>query len=209
MHGWKVGLLGLALGLALSSTASAAPITKTPGSVGIHSVVGIDFTLSFDGGDTSDNMLDFTLAGAGGCGGFCPSTAVAAMVFDDVDVLAAGDENSGFFDPDNVIRKLSTPGGIVAALLVDLGGPNLESFWLQLSDAPTSATIYALALDNINGIHGSDEFLGCIVESTRVSFSPSGGPSTPNPSPTVPEPSAALVFAAGLVAAHRRLRRPR
>jgi hypothetical protein len=87
-----------------------------------------------------------------------------------------------------------TPSGDLAALLVDFSSPSSESFWAQLSGTPTTATVYALNLNSLGNIRDHGDILENAVESHRVRFTTAGGPA-------VPEPSAAMVFAAGLLVA--------
>lgn len=190
--------LALFATLAFAVGASAAPISMDPGSVSVDTVLGSGnpFTITFDGGDTSDNVLDFTAYGGGSSSIFVPSTAMAAIVFDGTDILSAGDTVGGLFDPDNVIRGIALPDtGIAAALLVDAGSPSSESFWIQLASAPTTATIYSLSLDGLDlSANSLYALLQSVVDSQTVSFDYEGREAA-----MVPEPSAALVFGVGLL----------
>lgn len=201
MRRWTSGLLTIAVGLFVAGAAAAVPISMNPNPVTVNSVLGSNFTLTYDGGDTIDNVLNFTVAGPGGCGILCPSTAVAAMVFDGVDVTSAGDTESGLFNANNIIHGIATPGGNLAALLLDFGSPNSEAFWAQLNGTPTTATVYALDLDDLGMVHDLDDILGSFIDAQRVEFS--------TPGQQVPEPSAAMVFAAGLLLARGAVRRRR
>ena len=95
MRNPSLALLLATLALLVTGAAQAAPITMTPGSVSIDTILGAGngFTLTFDGGDTSDNVLDFTVHGGGGTGfmNLMPSTALAALVFDGTSIIDAGD----------------------------------------------------------------------------------------------------------------------
>jgi len=198
-------LLVLPLALLLAAAASAVPISMTPGSVGIDTLLGQGnaFTLTYDGGDTSDNILDFTMHGGGGTGflGAMPSAALAAIVFDGTSIIDAGDSIGGTLNPDNVVRGLALPGsGIAAALLVDVLSASSESFFLQLASTPTTATIYSLDLASIDlqNVHGIGDILKSAVDKQSVRFVAA-----------VPEPGAALVFAVGLLLTRGAIRRQR
>lgn len=197
-----LGLVTAAVVVSLAGAASAAPIQMSPNPATVNAVLGYDFSLSLDSGDSDTNVLHFTAAGAGGCGMACPSTAIAALVFDGVSVLDAGDANSGLFSAGNVVRGLVTPGGAVAGLLIDFGAPNSEAFWLALDATPTTATLYALNLDRLDQIRSKSDILANIKDSTQLSFSTGSGPGA-----AVPEPSAALVFAVGLLVTQAGVRR--
>ncbi|MFO0691726.1 MAG: hypothetical protein U0900_23730 [Myxococcota bacterium] len=193
----------LAVGLVLAGAASATPITMTPSLATVDAVIGNDFTLRLDAGDSVTRTLDFTVLGSGGCGPLCPSTAVAMIVFDGATVLSAQDTNSGLLSPGNVVRGFMTSRGAVAALLIDLGAPSAESFRLTLSAVPTTATLYALNLSAVTSFEATRALRSGVVSSTRLTFTtvPGGG------SYAVPEPSAALVFGSGLLVAACAVRR--
>lgn len=188
--------------LVLTGAAHAASIEMTPNPATIDAFVGFDFSLRLDSGDSETNVLDFTVSGAGGCGFLCPSTAVAAIVFDGTTVLSANDSDSGLFSAGNVVRGLITPDGAVAGLLIDLSAPSSESFSLKLASTPTTATLYSLSLNSLDGIKSSSDILTSVSQSTKLSFRIRGGPGL-----AVPEPSAAVVFGMGLLVAHAGLRR--
>ncbi len=137
---WAASIL---FSFALAGVASAASITMTPNPASVNAVIGHDFSLRLDSGDSSTNILNFTVSGSGGCGFLCGSTAVAAIVFDDASVLSATDTDSGLLSSGNVVRGLILPGGSVAGVLIDFGSPSSEQFSLTLDRTPTTATLYA------------------------------------------------------------------
>lgn len=191
------------LALLVAAGASAAPISMTPGDVTIDTIFGQgnSFSLTFDGGDTSDNILDFTVQGGGGHGfmGFLPSTALAAIVFDGTSIIDAGDTVGGTLNPDNIVRGLSLPGsGVAAALLVDVFDPTAESFWLQLASTPTTATIYSLDIGNLalSDIDDLSDVFRSAIDKQDVRFVAA-----------IPEPGSALVFAVGLLLTRGAFRR--
>lgn len=191
------------LALGFAPAAGAAPISMDPGSVQV-STTGNPFTLIFDGGDTSDNILNFTAQGGGG-DGFLPSTALVAIVFDGTDIIDAGDQYSGLFDPNNVVRGVAFDGtGVAAALLLDSSAPSAESFFLQLSSTPTTATLYSLDSISFSDITSLQDVLSNYVTAQDLRFSTAFTSAVP-----VPEPTSALVFAVGLIATHRAIRRRR
>ncbi|MGH0033064.1 MAG: hypothetical protein ACQGVC_25010 [Myxococcota bacterium] len=196
------------LALGFAGAAGAAPIGMNPGSVTLSTVLGQgnDFTLAFDGGDTSDNILDFTVHGGGGTGfmGAMPSAAIAAIVFDGTSIIDSGDTVGGLLNPSNVVRGLAIPGtGTAAALFVDNFGPSSESFFLQLSSVPTTATIYSLNVGNVDvgDIKGLDDILNNAIDKVGVRFDSAVA--------AIPEPSAALVFGIGLLVTRSAIRRQR
>jgi hypothetical protein len=112
---------------------------------------------------------------------------VAAIVFDDVSVLSAAEIS----DPDNLITGISISGtGTVTGVLIDFGAPSSASFFVRLSGLPTTATIYSLGSSDSGTLSRSS--LMNWVSKTEVSFQASAA--------AIPEPSAAICFAAGLVA---------
>ncbi len=187
----------------LAGAANATPIEMSPNPASVNAVVGNDFSLRLDSGDSATNVLNFTVSGAGGCGGLCGSTAVVAIIFDNASVLTASDTNSGLFSSGNVIRGLVLPGGSVAGILIDFGSPSSERFSLTLDQTPTTATLYALNLDSLSGIRSKADILANIHDSTPLTFRTKGQPIVS----AVPEPSAAVVFGIGLVVARLGLRR--
>jgi hypothetical protein len=183
--------------LALAGSAAAVPISMDPGAVTVAGL-GNDFTLTLESGDTSDNRLDFSIAGGGGWGAmdFVPSMGLAAMIFHDVSVLAAGETS----DPYNVINGISIPDmGTVAALLIDRFSPSSASFFVQTSATPTIATIYALSLGGTDEVGCLGDIFTHIVDSKTVHFQ--------TPGAQVPEPAAALVFAVGFLVVQASCRR--
>jgi hypothetical protein len=90
----------------------------------------------------------------------------------------------------------------VAGLLIDFGAASSEDFWLALDATPTTATLYALNLDNLDKVRSKSDILANIKDSTLLSFSTGSGPAS-----AVPEPGAALVFAVGLLVTHAGVRR--
>jgi hypothetical protein len=195
-----LGTVVAALIVSFAGTASASSITMTPNTAEVGSLFGSNFTLRLDSGDSDTNILNFTATG-GGCTD-CLSVAVAVILFDDVSVLSASDSAGGMFNPDNVVRSIVTPDGAVAGLLVDFGDPNSESFSLTLNGTPTTATLYALNFSDISQIESSAHMLANVLDKTRLTFSTDSGGVAP-----MPEPSAALVFGAGLLVAHAGIRR--
>jgi hypothetical protein len=193
--------LVIGLALALAGAADATPITMDPNPATVNAVLGRDFTLRLDEGDSATRTLDFTVSGAGGCGWGCPSTAVALLVFDGATVLSARDTDSGLFSAGNVVRGFVTGGGGVAGLLIDVGAPSAESFRLTLSSVPTTATLYALNLTSLASFDAARALRSSVVDRTRLTFS------VADASHAVPEPTAALVFGTGLLLAARTVRR--
>ncbi|MFO0690907.1 MAG: hypothetical protein U0900_19580 [Myxococcota bacterium] len=191
----------LLLALVLPIAATATPIQMTPNPAVIDAAVGNDFSLRLDAGDSATNVLQFTVTGGGGCGLFCSSTAVAAIVFDGATVLSATDADSSLFSAGNVVRGLVTPDGAVAGLLIDAGSPSSESFALRLSSTPTTATLYSLSLDSLNRLRRLSDVTSSFVESTKLTFSVRGAAGA-----VVPEPSAAIVYGLGLLVAGAALR---
>lgn len=194
-------ILVFLVGGIVASAASATSISMSPNPARVDAFIGHDFSLRLDSGSSLTNRLNFTISGAGGCGGLCPSTAVAMIVFDGTTVLSARDADGGLLSPGNVVRGFVTSGGSVAGLLIDAGAPSSEAFTLRLSSTPTTATLYALNLDSLSSVGDLSSVLSRVKESTRLTFSVRGG------STAVPEPSAALVFGSGLVAVALGMRR--
>ena len=192
-----IGLLSALLLVSAAGLANASPIEMSPNPATVNAVMGNDFSLILESGDSDTNVLDFRIQGTGG-----HSVAVAAIVFDGASVISASDTTSGFFNSSNVVRGLIMPQGAVAGLLIDFGAPNSEAFSLTLSATPTTATLYALNLDNLGEIRSHDDIRANILDSTELRFRTIGTPSAP-----MPEPSAALVFATGLLIAQSRIRR--
>lgn len=189
------------LALTMATAAAATPIQMSPNPATIDAVLGNDFSLRLDSGDSATNVLQFTVTGGGGCGLFCSSTAVAAIVFDGATVLSATDADSSLFSPGNVVRGLVTPGGAVAGLLIDAGTPSAESFTLRLSSTPTTATLYSLNLDSLSRIRSTSDITASFVQATKLTFGVRGVSGA-----AVPEPSAAIVYGLGLLVAYAGLR---
>ncbi|MBY0400441.1 hypothetical protein K2X89_09120 [Myxococcota bacterium] len=202
MLGRLTAVLILLSGLATAGAAMATPITMSPNPATVNAFIGKDFSLRLDAGDSVTRTLDFTVSGSGGCGFLCPSTAVAMIVFDGATVLSARDTDSGLLSAGNVVRGFVTSKGAVAGLLIDIGAPSSESFRLTLSSVPTTATLYALNLASLKSFDLTRVLRSSVSESTRLTFSVAGG------SHAVPEPSAALVFGGGILAAALGIRRP-
>ena len=200
--GRATAILTLLFGVGLAGAASSTPITMSPNPATVNAVLGKDFSLRLDSGDSVTKTLNFTVTGAGGCGFACPSTAVAMIVFDGTTVLAARDTDSGLFSSGNVVRGFFTSNGSVAGLLIDTGAPSSESFRLTLSSIPTTATLYALNLTSLSSFDATRAIRSSVAESTRLTFSAVSGS---NP---VPEPTAAFVFGSGLLVAALAIHRP-
>jgi hypothetical protein len=170
-----------------------------PGSVTIDTVLGMgnSFTLTYHGGDTSDNLLNFTAHGGGGTGfmNLLPSTALAAIVFDNTSIIDAGD-TFGALNSNNVVTGIGINGGFAAALLVDAFGPSSESFFLQLASTPTTATIYSVDID-LRAISSFKDILDNAISSQQVRFAVAA----------IPEPGAAVVFGLGLLVTSAAIRR--
>ena len=194
----SLALLVLPFAALVAGSASAVPISMNPGSVTIDTVLGLgnSFTLTYDGGDTSDNILNFTAHGGGGTGfmNLLPSTALAAIVFDNTSIIDAGDTVGGL-SSNNVVTGIGINGGYAAALLVDAFGPSSESFFLQLASTPTTATIYSVDID-LRSITSFKDILHNAISSQQVRFVAA-----------IPEPSAALVFGLGLLVTRGAIRR--
>jgi hypothetical protein len=193
---------GLIVGLTVvvvASAASAAPIYMDPNPVQLPSLDGTAdaFTLSLLSGDTANHRLDFQLAGPGG-GVFLPSVGASAIVFDDViltgwgatstsDMFFSGPASPFFGDP-------STAGW----LALDWLDPGFAEFYVEADQMFTTATVYSLSI-SFSHIGNLDDFFSHTIDRQRVRFSSS-----------IPEPSAALVFAMGMLIAGRTVtqRRP-
>ena len=194
-------VIAFVVGMGVAGEAQSASMTMSPNRATVDAFLGKDFHLRLDSGDIVTNTLNFTVQGNGGCGILCPSTAMAMIVFDGTTVLSASDTDSGLFSSGNVVRGLLTTNGAVAGLLIDTGAPSSESFRLTLRSTPTTATLYSLNLSSLSSINTTRNLLSRATESTRLTFSVVGG------SPAVPEPSAALVFGAGLMVTALGIRR--
>ena len=203
----------------IASAMTAAPITMDANPVTINGLRGT-FTISLTSGDTTNNRLNFSVVGSDPAG-FLPATGIAAIVFDGVSVVSAGEIS----DPNGLITGLSLPGtGTLAAVLLDFGAPSTASFSVRLSGTPTTANIYSLTTaSNMNSLLSTSSS-SCSSSNSRhghhsnnckppktlpykqkigVRFTTHG---TPNEVP-IPEPTAALCFAAGLGLVATRVRR--
>jgi hypothetical protein len=203
-----------ATALLIASAVQAAPITMNPSPVTINGLNGT-FTISLTSGDTATNRLNFSVVGSNPPG-MLPAAGAAAIVFDGVSVIGAGEIS----DPHGLITGLAFPGsGTVAGILVDFGAPSTASFFVRLNGAPTTATIYSLTTMSTNtstlsswsngncsdaGHGGRYHKCTCsklpYKQKTTVRFHSEETP--------IPEPSAALCFAAGMLLVATRLRRP-
>jgi hypothetical protein len=203
----------------IASAMTAAPITMDANPVTINGLRGT-FTLSLTSGDTTNNRLNFSVVGSDPSG-WLPATGIAAIVFDGVSVVSAGEIS----DPNGLITGLSLPGtGALAAVLLDFGAPSTASFFVRLSGTPTTANIYSLASassmntllstssSNCNSNNNYSRYSNnnCKPPKTLpykqkigVRFSTQGG----NGEVPIPEPTAALCFAAGLALVATRVRR--
>ncbi len=180
-----------AIAALFAGAAQAAPITMSPDPVTLPGMRG-HFTLSLVNGDTSNNRLVFGLLGSDPPGSL-PAFGMAALVFNGVSVVSAGEIS----DPHNLIRGISIPGtGTVAGVLLDYGSPSTASFYVRLSGTPASATIYSLGGTSSLSLsrHSSMHW----ISKREVRFDAAA----------IPEPAAALCFAAGLTLVATRLRRP-
>jgi len=129
----------------LAGSAAAVPISMDPGAVTV-SGLGKDFTLTFDSGDTSDNRLNFSIAGE----------------ISDLDHVING----------IAIPEMGT----VTALLIDRFSPSSGSFFVETSATPTIATIYGLSVGDIGEVACIGDVLGNIVDSKTLRFSAPGTP---------------------------------
>ena len=206
------------LALSFAGHATAASISMDPDPLTVGSVFGFggDFTITFEGGDTADNVLRFAAAGSGGIGpgGNIPSAGLAALVFDSVTIVGSGDAIGDPFDPNNVVNGIVIPGtGVAAALLLDPFAPSSEDFFLELDAAAdffagVTATLYSLEIDGIDSVDDllalleTDDLLGLLedsIVSQPVRFS----------ADAIPEPTAALAFGVGLLITGGAIRRRR
>lgn len=173
----------------IGSAAQAAPITMNPSPVILNGGSG-SFTITLTSGDTNTNRLDFSVTGTGN-----GASTLASISFSGVSVLSAHETS----DPGNMIGGLAI-GSTVGGLLLDLGAPSSAAFFVRLSGTPTSATITGISTSKTHKLFG---FIPSIVkQSIDVRFHTNGGGEVP-----IPEPSAALCFAAGLTLVATRLRR--
>lgn len=185
-------LAGVVIASSFAGVAQAAPITMSSESVTMEGLRG-DFTISLESGETDTNELVFGVLGSNPPGSL-PAMGMAAIVFDDVSVLSAGEIS----DPDNLISGISISGtGTVTGVLIDFGAPSSANFFVRLSGLPTTATIYSLGSVDSGTLSRSS--LMNWVSRTQVSFQSSAA--------AIPEPGAALCFAAGLAVVSMRSRR--
>lgn len=176
----------LATSLLLAAASQAAPITMSPDPVTVPGVRGT-FTLSLESGDTSDNTLVFGITGSNPSGPL-PAAGVATLIFSGTSILSATELS----DPDGMVSGLALPGsGTLVGLLIDFGAPSEATIRVRLSSTPTTATVTMV----------QSLFR---VSKTTLTFSSAGG----GGGAAIPEPSAALCFAAGLLLVGARLRRP-
>ena len=197
----------------IASAMQAAPITMNPSPVTINGLNGT-FTISLTSGDTATNRLNFSVTGSDPSG-FLPAAGIAAIVFDGVSVVSAGEIS----DPNGLITGLALPGtGMLTGILLDFGAPSTASFFVRLSGTPTSANIYSLTTAN-----NMTSLLSSNTTSCTSSYSHYGSHHCTTKLPykqkigvrfhsdreevPIPEPSAALCFAAGLTLVATRLRR--
>lgn len=208
IRSFSAALASLALTSLVAGAAWASPISMNPGTVSLSTGTANffdpdpTFDITLVSGDTSDNVLDFDIAGPG----FqipLVHGAVAAIVFDDATIVSS---SGGSGEPIVVAAAfLGTP--LAGAVLFDPLGPSSTLFSLGLSNTPTGATFYSLFgvdLDDIEGADSFDDVLDAIdFQQERVAFefeSNGGGPA-------VPEPSAALVFGIGMLVSAGAVRR--
>jgi hypothetical protein len=184
LHKWIIAVVVTVASFA--GVAQGSSITMSPGPVTMQGLRG-DFTISLQSGDSTTNDLVFSVLGSNPSGSL-PAAGIAAIVFDDVSVLTAGE----IADADNLITGISISGtGTVAGVLIDFGAPSTASFFVRLSGLPTTATIYSLGSVE-SGTLSRSSLSTRWISKTEVSFQGSAAP--------IPEPSAAICFAAGLVA---------
>jgi len=202
----------------LGAAAHAAPITMSPDPVTFNGVRGT-FTLDLTSGDSSTNVLTFKVTGSNPAGPL-PAAGVATLIFSGTNILS----ESEISDPDSMLSGLTLPhSGEMVGVLIDFGAPSTATFKLKLSSTPTTATLTSIT---------SSGFLSTKTEKVTLTFNtpkppvdvppvyvppvkpPVHPPTLPPPPPThgggaaIPEPSAALCFAAGLLLVGSRLRRP-
>lgn len=187
----RAALIALAASTLLSVAGQAAPITMiTSGgsdTATLNGVIG-SFDLSLQSGDTATNTLVFRIEGNP------PAVGVAAIVFDGATILSA----SELSDPDNLLTGFGAPGTHLAAgVLFDFSGKPPAVFQIALDSAPTTATLYSLNLKGTSTLYRSTSWRKLAIETVGVRFS----------SAAIPEPAAALCFAAGLALVASRLRR--
>lgn len=192
------GFAAFAAVLFLSGVGRAATITMNPDPVVIDGINGT-FTLDLTSGDTTTNNLVFGITGSNPPGPL-PAVGLAAIIFNGTSVTSAG----VLSDPDNLITGIAlTQLGGVAGLLVDYGAPSSATFYTQLGSTPTTATILSLSTPNLAGVAvDTMSWQRIKIDQQVVTFDVGGVREA-----AVPEPSAALCFAAGLGLVASRLRR--
>ncbi|HXK22375.1 MAG TPA: hypothetical protein VMS55_06810 [Myxococcota bacterium] len=191
----RAAIAALVAAVGIAGSASAAPISMVSGDgdgiVHLDGVIG-SFDLTLASGDTATNSLVFQLVGNP------PAIGVGAIVFDGTSILSA----SELSDPDHLLTGLVLPNShTVAGILVDFGSPSQASFRVVLGSTPTTATVFSLNLTGTSSFYTSTSWQTFALDKERVRFTSDGG--TP-----VPEPAAALCFAAGLALVASRARRP-
>jgi hypothetical protein len=189
----RAAIAALVAAMGVAASASAAPISMVSadgdGSVKLDGVVG-SFDLTLASGDTATNSLVFQIVGNP------PAMGVGAIVFDGATILSA----SELSDPDHLLTGLVVPNtGTVAGVLIDFGSPSQASFRVVLGSTPTTATVFSLNLTGTSALFTSTSWQTFALDRERVRFT--SGQGTP-----VPEPGAALCFAAGLALVASRLR---
>jgi len=190
----RAAIAALVAAAGLAGSASAAPISMVSadgdGLVQLDAVVG-SFDLTLTSGDTATDSLVFQLVG------HPPALGVGAIVFDGTSILSA----SELSDPDHLLTGLVLPNGrTVAGVLIDFGAPSQASFQVVLGSAPTTATVYSLNLTNTSPLFStSASWQTFALDKEQVRFASGDGA-------PVPEPGAALCFAAGLALVASRLR---
>jgi hypothetical protein len=194
-HVSRAAIAALVAAIGIAGSASAAPISMVSadgdGLVKLDGVVG-SFDLTLASGDTATNSLVFQLVG------HPPAMGVGAIVFDGATILSA----SELSDPDHLLTGLVVPNtGTVAGVLIDFGSPSQASFRVVLGSTPTTATVFSLNLTGTSPLYTSTSWQTFALDREHVRFT--SGQGTP-----VPEPAAALCFAAGLALVATRLRRP-
>lgn len=182
------GLIMVGLTAALmASAASAAPIYMDPNPVHLSSLSGTPnaYTLSLlSGDDTTNYRLNFELSSE-----FVPTAGVAAIFFDDVILTGWGSTSTS----DMFFGELSLGDPSAAAwLAIDWWGETGSvEFYVESDQMFTTATVYSLNI-SFDQSGDKEDWLSYSFDSQRVRFSNS-----------IPEPSAALVFAMGMLIAGR------
>jgi hypothetical protein len=179
----------IATALLYTAAAQAAPITMSPDPVTLPGLRGT-FTLSLTSGDTSNNTLVFGITGSNPSGPL-PAAGIATLIFSGANIVSATELS----DPDGMVSGIGLPGsGTLVGLLIDFGVPSQAAIRVRLSSTPTTATVTM-----VQSTFG--------LKKTTLTFTAHNPPSSGGGA-AIPEPSAALCFAAGLALVGRRLRRP-